>query len=149
MTYIFIGAIFLIVLAILFTLRSDRKKDKLINDLRRAIQNKEELAEKNREFFTSKMSIQSQEIYGLTQERNYYREQVDEISKKFKSVSIHINELNRWVQLVEDCKKPFIKRKQPINVGGRSTRSMIIAIHNIVKLVIEISYPDHKLRDDL
>lgn len=139
MTYIFIGAILLIVLAILFTLRSDRKKDKLINDLRRSIQNKEELAEKNREFFTSKMSIQSQTIDDLTQERNSYRDILNEILGDIWEVELLGGNLKRWNVLVEDCKKPFLKKKQPINVGGKFTRSMIIAVDDIVNVVNEIA----------
>jgi len=143
MTYILIGAILLIVLAILFTLRSDRKKDKLINDLRRAIQNKEDLAEKNREFFTSKMSIQSNEIDGLTQERNFYREQLYAIVKKLNAVLLPNQQLSRWGQLVESCKKPFERKKVQINVGGKFTRSVIIAVDDIINVVYGISIDDN------
>lgn len=140
MTYIFIGVILLIVLAILFTLRSYRKKDKLIKDLRYSAQKREELIEKNRDFFISKMSIQSQTIDELTQQRNFYRELlVDGLVEKLESVLLPDEQLKRWGQLVTDCKKPFERKKVPINIGGKFTRSMIIAVDDIVNVVSEIA----------
>ncbi len=47
--------------------------------------------------------------------------------------------LNRWDQLVADCKKPFTKTKQPINCGGKFTRESIIAIGDLIDKVKEFS----------
>lgn len=139
MTYIFIGAILLIVLAILFTLRSDRKKDKKIYDLSNWYRKKEDEWIKSLEFMDARETIRAQEVRVLTEERNFYRDILNEISEDISEVELLGGNLKRWNILVDDCKKPFVKKKQPINVGGKFTRSMIIAVDDIVNVVNEIA----------
>lgn len=139
MTYIFIGTILLIVLAILFTLRSDRKKDARIKELTKLIKNQQEEFSKESEFLNSRDISNSQKVSDLTKERNFYRDILNEISGNISEVELSGGNLKRWNVLVDDCKKPFVKKKQPINVGGKFTRSMIIAVDDIVNVVNEIA----------
>ena len=139
MTYIFIRAILIIVLAILFTLRSDRKKDDRIKELTKVIKNQQEEFSKESEFLNSRDISNSQKVSDLTKERNFYRDILNEISGNISEVELSGGNLKRWNVLVEDCKKPFIKKKHPINVGGKFTRSMIIAVDDIVNVVNEIA----------
>ena len=85
----------------------------------------------------------SLEVNGLIQERNLYRELLDELSEKLNAVLLPHAKLVRWGELVHSCKKPFERKKVPINVGGKFTRSVIIAVDDIVNVVNSIRNHDN------
>ncbi len=98
--------------------------------------------------FTLRSEIQSQrseinskngtiESYIRDLERlgEYAEKQADEkIQGRISEMEMLVTEdqMKRWYQLVEDCKQPFTSRKKPINVGGKFTRTTIIAVGNII-----------------
>jgi predicted RNase H-like nuclease (RuvC/YqgF family) len=91
----------------------------------------------------------SQEIENLNKQirigegiRTEMRTKSNELSAIINILSLQEipdDKLNRWDQLVADCKKPFTKTKQPINCGGKFTRESIIAIGNLIDMVKEFT----------
>lgn len=85
----------------------------------------------------------SEEVQGVTEERKFYKDLLDELIEKLEAVPLSDEQLKRWGQLVSDCKKPFERKKVPINVGGKFTRSVIIAVDDIVNVVNAIKNHDN------
>lgn len=85
----------------------------------------------------------SEEVQGVTEERKFYKDLLDELIEKLEAVPLSDEQLKRWGQLVCDCKKPFERKKVPINVGGKFTRSVIIAVDDIVNVVNAIKNHDN------
>lgn len=85
-------------------------------------------------------SLENQRIIA---ERKFYKDLLDELIEKLEAVPLSDEQLNRWGHLVADCKKPFERKKVPINVGGKFTRSVIIAVDDIVNVVNAIRNHDN------
>ena len=85
----------------------------------------------------------SQEVQDKIAEKKFYSDIADWLVGKLEAVPLSDEQLKRWGQLVTDCKKPFERKKVPINVGGKFTRSVIIAVDDIVNVVNAIRNHDN------
>lgn len=85
-----------------------------------------------------------QEVQWITEERKFYNGLLDELFEKLNAVSLSDEKLKRWGQLVSDCKKPFERKKVPINVGGKFIRTVIITVDDIINVVNAIRNHDNK-----
>lgn len=145
MTYILIGVLIVIGAAIFFTIRNDKSKSKEIVKLqgnRDSLNHTIDLLNDELELLRGQNIILREERMQLKKKAEFWEATFREVDKDWKESTDPLSlqtlskeQLKRWEQLIDDCKKPINGRKRPINVGGKFTRSSIIAVGDIINSI--------------